>query len=66
MPDLNDQHKELVNRDTSYFLGDPGRILKNVTEGADGDGGEGGGEGEGEGGAPEEESEDNRSEEAEI
>lgn len=65
MPDLNDQHKELINRDTSYFLGDPARKLKAVTEG------EGDGEGEaqpaeGEGEEAQEPEEDDKSEEEEI
>jgi len=28
MPDLNDQHKEYINRDKSYFTGEPLRKLK--------------------------------------
>lgn len=67
MPDLNDQHKELVNRDTSYFTGDPGKKLNVVGEGEENPEGAGGEEEpkEGEGGEGEE-SEDNRSEEPEI
>lgn len=43
MPGLNDQHKEFVDRDTSFFLGAPDRklIVKEGEEGGDG-GGEGG------------------------
>jgi len=64
MPDLNDQHKELVNRDTSYFLGDPAKKLNAVAEG------EGEGEepaaAEEEGKEGEEAEEDDKSEEEEI
>ena len=64
MPDLNDQHKELVNRDTSYFLGDPMRKLNVVAEG---EGEEGNPEpAEGENPEGEEPEEDDKSEEEEI
>ena len=33
MPDLNDQHKEFIDRDKSYFTGEPSRKLKQPTEG---------------------------------
>jgi len=33
MPDLNDQHSEFINRDTSFFLGEPNRKLKQPKEG---------------------------------
>jgi len=33
MPDLNDQHKEYVDRDSSFFLGEPQRKLKQPKDG---------------------------------
>ena len=36
MPDLNDQHKEHIDRDKSYFTGEPQRKLKQV-EGEEGE-----------------------------
>ena len=35
MPDLNDQHKEYVDRDSSFFTGEPQRKLKQPKEGED-------------------------------
>ena len=64
MPDLNDQHKQYIDRDTSYFTGEPGRKLSQPAEGEGGEGAEGGGEGEGEEGEEQEDS--NKSEEEEI
>lgn len=33
MPDLNDQHKKYIDRDTSYFTGEPNRKLIQPAEG---------------------------------
>ena len=33
MPDLNDQHKEFIDRETSFFIGEPYRKLKQPVEG---------------------------------
>jgi len=33
MPDLNDQHTEFINRDKSFFTGEPNRKLKQPKEG---------------------------------
>lgn len=35
MPDLNDQHTEFINRDKSFFTGEPNRKLKQPVEGED-------------------------------
>lgn len=35
MPDLNDQHKEYINRDASFFTGEPQRKLKQPSEDED-------------------------------
>jgi radial spoke head protein 9 len=55
----------LVNRDTSYFLGDPTRKLNVVAEG-EGEGAEGDAPADGEGAEGEEQEEDDKSEEEEI
>ena len=33
LPDLNDQHKEFINRDDSFFTGEPKRKLNQEAEG---------------------------------
>ena len=33
MPDLNDQHKEFIDQDSTFFLGEPNRRIKQQTEG---------------------------------
>lgn len=33
LPDLNDQHTEFINRDKSFFTGEPNRNLKQPVEG---------------------------------
>lgn len=37
MPDLNDQHKDFIDRDKSYLTGEPQRKLKQPAEGEDGE-----------------------------
>ena len=37
MPDLNDQHKDYIDRDKSYFTGEPARKLKQPAEGEEGE-----------------------------
>jgi len=64
MPDLNDQHKLYIDRDTSYFTGEPGRKLIQPVDPEGGEGAEGAADGEeneeGEG------EDDDKSEEEEI
>jgi hypothetical protein len=36
-PELNDQHRDFIDKDGSFFLGDPNRKLKQPVEGEDGD-----------------------------
>lgn len=33
MPDLNDQHRDFIDREFQYFLGEPARNLKQKAEG---------------------------------
>ena len=37
MPELNDQHKDYIDRDKSYLTGEPTRKLKQPVEGEDGE-----------------------------
>ena len=37
LPDLNDQHTEFINRDKSFFTGEPNRKLKQPAEGEEED-----------------------------
>lgn len=37
MPELNDQHKDYINRDKSYLTGEPTRKLKQPAEGEEGE-----------------------------
>jgi hypothetical protein len=37
MPDLNDQHKDFIDRDKTYFMGEPSRKLKQPAEGEEGE-----------------------------
>lgn len=37
MPDLNDQHKEFIDHDTSFFMGEPARKLIQPPEGEEGE-----------------------------
>ena len=38
-PDLNDQHRDFIDQDNTFFQGDPARKLKQTGEGEDGEGG---------------------------
>ena len=37
MPELNDQHKDYIDRDKSYLTGEPARKLKQPVEGEEGE-----------------------------
>jgi radial spoke head protein 9 len=64
MPDLNEQHKDAVDRDDNLFMGDPRKVLVNV-ENKEGDEEEGEGAAEEEEGEEGEEKKDNQSDKTE-